>query len=464
MGDPARQLFELAAGLATEKSLDRMLDRILDAMLSVSGAECGFVILLEDGEPDVQRARPPEARPRVSWTILGRVLAENRPILLADAMADPDFSGVRSIQRERVRSVCALPLRTPREAVGAVYLDHRASARVAPGLLDTLHAFAGLAAVAIQNARRAAPAVPDAHVPHPAIVAVDLGMKRVLRLVRRFAGLPYPVYIHGESGTGKELVARAIHDGGPRKREPFVAVNCAAIAGPLAESELFGHVRGAFTGADRDRAGLFEQAHKGTLFLDELEAMPPMLQEKLLRVLQDGVVRRVGGGGMRADVRIVSASNEDIETLPRFRRDLYYRLNVLRIDVPPLRKRRGELPALVDHLLARIARETRTHLRPITPEGLERLGVHCWPGNVRELENALRRAWAESPAEALDAGDFDFLVVRSVPPREPALAVEDYLRMAVEQLGPRLSNAELADRLGISRKTLWKKKKQWGIR
>ncbi len=468
MEDCARRLVALAGSLATERSLDRLLARVLEAVVAVSGAERGFVVILEDGEAGIRRAYPPEARREVSWTILGRVLAENRPLLLADALEDPDFGGAGSVRRGRVRSVCAIPLRSPREAIGAVYLDHRAMTGVfETTMLDMLHAFAGLAAAAIGNVRRSAPVPePERDLPAPAsIVAIDPEMRRVVRAARRYAKLPYPVYLHGESGTGKEVIARLVHDG---REGPFVAANCAAIAGSLAESELFGHVRGAFTGADRDHAGLFEQAHRGTLFLDEVEAMPAALQEKLLRVLQDGEVRRVGGRtSTRVDARIVSASNADLEALEgRFRRDLFYRLNVLRLDLPPLRARPGDLPALTEHFLARIVRETGGGLRRVGAAAMERLRKHTWPGNVRELENALRRACATGEGEVLSPRDFEFLdrATRTVAgtPVDP-VPVDAHLRKQIELFGERMSNSELADRLGISRKTLWKKKKLWGL-
>ncbi len=221
-------------------------------------------------------------------------------------------------------------------------------------------------------------------------------VQAVIDLVRKAAAYPSTVLITGESGTGKELLAQALHRRSPRSAGPFIAVNCAAIPEALLESELFGHERGAFTGADRARAGLFEAAHGGTLLLDEIGDMPTTLQTRLLRVLEDGRIRRVGGTGDRAvDVRVVAATAQDLDEQVRdgrFRQDLFYRLNVVRVRVPPLRDRMEDLPLLTGVLIERAcARLDRAPVK-LTPEALARLAQHDWPGNVRELENTIERA------------------------------------------------------------------------
>jgi DNA-binding NtrC family response regulator len=223
-------------------------------------------------------------------------------------------------------------------------------------------------------------------------------MREVFHLLDRLTDTRLPVLISGESGTGKELVARALHFNGPRKDRPFVSENCAAIPETLLESILFGHVRGAFTGADRDRRGLFEVADGGTLFLDEVGETSPAMQAKLLRVVQSGEFRRVGDERMRkADVRLVCASNRDLRTLVQkgeFREDLYYRLDVARVELPPLRERRDDIPLLVAHLLDKVARASGTPVRRVERAALARLCNYDWPGNVRELENELMRVAA----------------------------------------------------------------------
>jgi two-component system response regulator AtoC len=226
-------------------------------------------------------------------------------------------------------------------------------------------------------------------------LCTSAGMRAVRQLIDKVADTTACVLLRGESGVGKELVARALHDGSPRRQTTLFKVNCAALPGELLESELFGHQKGAFTGAYREKLGRFELAHKGTLFLDEIGELPLGLQAKLLHVLQDGEFARVGDDRVRhADVRVIAATNADLEAgmlAGRFREDLYYRLNVIEIRVPPLRERRDEIPALVEHFLAKFQREYKQQI-DIPPATLRHLVAYDWPGNVRELENVLKRA------------------------------------------------------------------------
>ncbi|MFI5314931.1 MAG: sigma-54-dependent transcriptional regulator [Myxococcota bacterium] len=229
-----------------------------------------------------------------------------------------------------------------------------------------------------------------------AIAAASAGMREVFELVERAAEYKTTVLVTGESGAGKEVVARAVHGLSDRASEPYVAVNCGAIPESLIESELFGHVRGAFTGADSEARGMFREADGGTLFLDEIGELPPVTQVKLLRVLQEEEVRPVGAAKtFPVDVRIIAATARDLEQMVaegRFRSDLYYRLNVFRIHVPPLRERPEDVPLLADQLLAAHARRIGKAVEPLDRDVLEALAAHSWPGNVRELENSLERA------------------------------------------------------------------------
>jgi DNA-binding NtrC family response regulator len=240
------------------------------------------------------------------------------------------------------------------------------------------------------------------------IRGVAPAMQRLYTTIEKVAATDVTVLITGESGTGKELVARTLHAGSHRAAGPFVAVNCAAIPATLLESELFGHERGAFTGADRRREGRFEEAAGGTLFLDEIASMPLLLQPSLLRVLQERRFTRVGGRGeIPSDVRILAASNRDLGALVAsggFRDDLYYRLNVVPLRVPPLRERREDIPLLAEELIARAARRHNVQCRPLPATVLRRLLAYPWPGNVRELANVLERlallAGGETPRES----------------------------------------------------------------
>ena len=418
--------------------------KVLDALVDVSGAERGFLVLRRGGELDVRcaRAMSPEDT-TISRTLVDRALAAGRPVVATDA----DVDLLKSLREQKVRSVCALPLRG---CDGAVYLDHRQAKDLFKDM-DFLEAVAGALDHALRGAleRRG-----DGD-----LAGTSAPMRELRRLLDRVAAAPYPVLVLGESGTGKELVARAVHAKSPRASRPFVAANCASIPENLLEAELFGHAKGAFTGADRDRAGLFEQAHGGTLFLDEVACLSPRAQESLLRVLETGEIRRVGGAKAESvDVRVVAATNENLEE--DFRRDLYYRLNVLRLEIPPLRDRAEDLPLLAETLLKRVAAETGLKRR-LAPDALAALAAHRWPGNVRELENALRRAAALAETDLLRAADFAFLPKAGADP--DILSVDDYMKDVLLRWQGRLSLEDIATRLGLSRKTLWDRKKKWGL-
>ena len=425
--------------------------RVLDALVDVSGAERGFLLLKRGAELEVRCARNMDheevarARDKVSHTLLDRAVAAGKPLVATDA----DVSLLESLRDQKVRSVCVLPLR---HCGGAVYLDHRHAKDLfrESGFLEEV-------AAALDQALKGALERRG----EGELVGSSPPMRELRRLLDRVGAAPYPVLVLGESGTGKELVARAVHMKSPRAAGPFVAANCAAIPENILEAELFGHAKGAFTGAERDRAGLFEQAQGGTLFLDEVACLSPRAQESLLRVLENGEIRRVGGAKAEVvDVRVVAATNENLEDESAFRRDLYYRLNVLRLEVPPLRERAEDVPLLAAALLERVVVETGRRRR-LAPEALPRLAAYRWPGNVRELENALRRAAALSDAEVLGPADFDFLP--KAVGDAPILSVDDYLKDVLCRWEGRLPLEEIAERLGLSRKTLWDRKKKWGL-
>ncbi len=301
------------------------------------------------------------------------------------------------------------------------------------------------------------------------------GPMRALReLIARVAPSPAPVLVQGESGTGKELVARALHDGSARREGSFVAVNCTALPESLLESELFGHTRGAFSGATAPRRGLFVEADGGTLLLDEIGDMPPPLQAKLLRVIQDGEVRAVGSDTIRrVDVRIVAATNQDLEkrvASGRFRSDLFFRLNVVSVTVPPLRERRDDIPALVEHFLARArGRNRAASARRVVPEVLERLAQHAWPGNVRELENLVERLVILSAGEEVGIADLERHAPRLVSGPSPLEVAQErmmslreledaYIAWVVARCGGNKTRA--AEVLGIDPSTIYRRERE----
>ncbi|ACG74997.1 two component, sigma54 specific, transcriptional regulator, Fis family [Anaeromyxobacter sp. K] len=301
-------------------------------------------------------------------------------------------------------------------------------------------------------------------------------MREVRRALREAAEVGATVLVTGRSGTGKEMAARAIHYGGPRAAGPFVAVNCAAIPEPLFESAMFGHRRGAFTGAVESQAGFVEQSSGGTLFLDEVAEIPPAQQAKLLRVLQEGEVTPVGAARpVKVDLRVVAAANRDLEQMVAkgaFREDLFYRLNVLRIELPTLAERAEDVPALAEHLLLDVARGHGVPALGFTPEALAALERHRWPGNVRELRNAVERALLAARGRRIDAADLPAAVVRAPagaeavpPPGEGGLTLAEVERAHVEKVLAMVGwNRSLAARLlGIDRRTLFTKIQRYGL-
>jgi two-component system response regulator HydG len=310
------------------------------------------------------------------------------------------------------------------------------------------------------------------------IIAQSPAMVKLLETVSQVAPSEATVLITGESGTGKELIAAALHFNSARRDGPFVQLNCAAITETLLESELFGHERGAFTGAERRRDGRFQQAGGGSLFLDEVSEMPLAMQVKLLRVLQEREVTPVGGDiAVRVDVRLIAATNRHLPELiatGRFREDLYYRLNVVGLSVPPLRERREDIPLLVQHFLETFAERNRKPIKGVTPQAMDRLIRYRWPGNVRELMNAVERAVVLARADYLPAEDFALMPAEapSLTPlaSSPGGGAENLpldeiekatILKALEAAGG--NKSETARRLGITRRTLHKKLKAYGV-
>jgi DNA-binding NtrC family response regulator len=302
------------------------------------------------------------------------------------------------------------------------------------------------------------------------LIGVSAKMQRVYKMIEKVSQHEYPVLILGESGTGKELVARSIHFSGPRKERPFAPVDCSALVSTLIESELFGYVKGAFTGAVQAKQGLIEAAQGGTLFLDEIGDMPTDLQAKLLRALQEREIKPVGSTERRhINVRIIAATNRDLETAIRsgaFRQDLYFRLNVVQIKLPPLRDRKSDIQLLVMSFLEKFS-DPQGPTRTISDDAMRRLIAYDWPGNVRELENAIERAVALGSGPILHVGDLpsnlQYPTSERVPEKDELLPLEELERRAIlrtlrETSGDKLAAARL---LGIGKTTLYRKLKQY---
>ena len=308
------------------------------------------------------------------------------------------------------------------------------------------------------------------------IIGESDGVKRLLAMIRRVAATEANVLIQGESGTGKELVAQAIHFGGSRAQRPFVAVNCGAIPADLIESELFGHEKGAYTGASSASEGLIREASGGTLFLDEISEMPLAAQVKLLRVLQERQVRPLGSNqSFLTDTRFLAASNRNLkESAERgsFRADLYYRLNVIAIHVPPLRERGADIELLARHFMRQFCQKFASPVTRMHKDFVEFLHHHSWPGNVRELQNVIERAVILADSDVLTLSDLEEMM--ATPPADAGaavapkgnglpLSIEDYTRQVITQYQDRYGEAELAALLGIGRKALWVRRRHWDL-
>lgn len=300
------------------------------------------------------------------------------------------------------------------------------------------------------------------------IIGEHESMREVIKMIREVSEVNVPVLILGESGTGKELVARSIHERSQRRESPFVAINCATLPDSLQDSELFGHVKGAFTGAVEHKAGLFEQANGGSILLDEIGEMELGAQAKLLRILEDGELRRVGGNEVtHVDTRVLASTKEDLSSLiraSRFRDDLYFRLNVIKITLPALRDRITDLSLLVDYFLKRFAGQYHRDIRGIRPRTLKKMEEYRWPGNVRELENTIKRAVILSKSETIEDLDLGELgeshevdSVSSLGEMEMTL-----IRRTLEETG--WNNSVAAAKLGISTTTLWRRMRKFGIK
>ena len=529
------RILELNKEMARAPRPEVLPDSILDAAIELVGAERGFLIVRSGEGPSAVEpvARPPEegspgetrwevvaarnfdrenvrrALRKVSHSIAGGVLETGVPFRSDDAVNDESIAPAASVAELKLRSVMCVPMTVGGDVSGCLYVDNRfAQGQFDPILQEVLEAFADQAALALERVRllqdykksqeslevansqlksalrdqaRAmdylaeslAPSVVELKHGYGELIGRGRAMTAMLTVVDRITDGDFPVLLLGESGTGKELVGRAIHQNGPRRAGPFVAVNCGAIAEGLLESELFGVIKGAYTGAVKDRAGLVEAATSGALFLDEVGEMSLALQAKLLRSLQEKTVRRVGGSHeIPVDVRVLSATNRDLArevSAGRFREDLYYRLKVVQIEVPPLRERREDIPSLIEHFLERECAKIDRKPSQLARECLERLMAHDWPGNVRELENEITRMVALGGDELgpelvshlvhaprLDGGGMKGLVGRRLVDVEA-----DLIRATLEATGGRRGDA--ARMLGIPRRTFYNRLKALGI-
>ncbi len=524
------RILEVNSDLAGELDVARLTTKIIGHAVELLRAERGYVLLAEpDGSLTVHATRGgagDAARTEFSRSIAEGVVATREPVVTLDARGDTRLKSFASVHQLLLESVACVPILAPSgEAIGALYLE----TRVRPGRhfereLPTLRAFADQVAIALENARlvgenrrradqlaetnaelaeaqerlrelldgrteqlkRTRQKLRDAretlysHFGYQGLVGTSGAMRKVYALVDRVKNTDVPVLITGESGTGKEVVARAIHGASGRGKAKMLGVNCGAIPENLLESELFGHVRGAFTGADRERKGLFREAEGGSILLDEIGEMPVKMQAGLLRVLQEKRVRPVGGNSEEpVDVRILFATNRDLERMVqegKFREDLYYRIHVVEIHLPALRERGEDVPQLVDYFLGLFAARYKREKKSVSRDALRRLQTYGWPGNVRQLEHVLLNAWVMSEDQELLPEDFELPDgFRPASDRAPSVlrapkkgTTSQHRRDERERIIEALrscnwNRVKAAEASGIPRRTFYRRLREYGI-
>jgi Nif-specific regulatory protein len=445
-------LLDFSRTLNSVRGLACLQEKALDAVLAAVPADRAAILLTEDGTEGFSsiigrdRRLGPNQPIHASQTILNNVLKDSVAVLSSDVQRDDAYREAESLLERRVHSVMAVPLEVRGAVLGVMYLEASSpGSRFDSDLLQLVTTLGNITALAIENARHLERLdgenrrLHEELNIHHSMVGESKAMREVYEFVSRVAGRDSTVLICGESGTGKELVARAVHVNSARKDKPFVAINCAAITETLLESELFGHERGAFTGAVSQKKGTLEVAEGGTVFLDEIGELAVPMQAKLLRVLQEREFERVGGTRpIKLDVRLIAATNRDLKEASRtgaFRSDLYYRLNVVSLQMPALRERREDIPLLAAFFAAQHGEKVKRRVAGIAPEARACLMRYDWPGNVRELENAIERAVVLGSTELILAEDLpDAILEETAAAGEPVNALAEGLRQAKKEL------------------------------
>ena len=409
---PINQLKAISSWVSSVQDLDKLLQLIIESATGVVRAEAASLLLLDPTTNTLyfkvttgaKGEEVKEFRIKIGQGIAGHVAETGQPLLIADAQQDNRW--MREISDSidyETRSMACVPLKINSSTIGVIQvINKKDSTQFTHADMAVLEEFSSLAALAIGSARSLEQVrqenlnlkkeLGEKH----QIIGKSIILNKVLEDAQKLSRTKTTALIQGESGTGKELLARLIHRESPRKDKPLVVLNCAALPEPLLESELFGHEKGAFTGAAGRKLGKFETAHEGTLFLDEIGEMAPGIQAKLLRVLQEGVFYRVGGNiPITVDVRVLSATNKNLKKEVeegKFREDLFYRLNVVQLNIPPLRERLEDVSFLVEHFLAVFKKETGLSDLKISEAAMDKMSRYNWPGNIRELRNAIERA------------------------------------------------------------------------
>jgi transcriptional regulator with GAF, ATPase, and Fis domain len=490
-----RRLVAFSRRLGEASEFSTLLEHLMDEVIALTHADKGFLVLIDPAEsaddargvPRVRMARNlkgeslDEAVAQLSDSIVKRVLQTGQPVVVSDALTSTEFNASLSVVSLKLTSVMCVPLVRVGQAsertgfaehvIGAIYVGNNAvKALFDEASLEVLTLFAAQASLLVQNALALNALTVEKDTlkeeleksRYGELIGACDGMRQVFRKIEKVARADVSVLITGETGTGKELIAREIHKRGGRAKGPLVVINCGAIPENLLESELFGHVKGAFTGAIATRTGRFQAAHGGTLFLDEIGEMPLHLQVKILRALQERQVTKVGDSKSEAiDIRVVAATHRNLEQMVKegtFREDLYYRLNVVQIHLPPLRERGEDVVVIANYLLKKYTDEQKLKMKGFSAKALVAMRRYPWPGNVRQLENRLKRAVVLCDGATVGPDDLDIVVeeLEDILPLTEALERfrRRYIDEALERNGG--NRTKTARELGVDPRTVFR--------
>jgi transcriptional regulator with GAF, ATPase, and Fis domain len=472
-----RRLCDFSRVLMSKTELPQLLDSLVDMAVEVAGADKGFLIMMDGDRPRVQAARNIQRKAiedpveQLSDSVIQRVVKTRAPLIVSDALKDTNFRNAESVLHLKLCSLMAVPLLDEGKLLGLLYVGNdRVISLFDDRHLEIFTVFAAQASMILAKALL----LDKFKTEYEEIVGTVSGkaygqmvgscdaMQEIYRKIGRVATVDVPVLVTGETGTGKELVAREIHERSNRKSGAFIAINCGAIPENLMESEMFGHVRGAFTGAVGAKPGKFHAAHGGTIFLDEIGELPVNLQVKLLRVLQDKQVLRVGSTKPdKVDSRVLAATNRDLEEemkAGRFREDLFYRLNVVTIHLPPLKERGDDIVLIAKYIFHKLRSEIGGTATGFSPGALKAISMYPWPGNVRQLENKIKKAMVMSEGTRIGAEDLELGVDEIEPILPLTVAKEEFQkRYILEALRRNAGNrTKTAEELGVDPRTIFR--------
>jgi len=482
-----KSLYQASEAINSIRDYNELLEKIMDIAIITVDAERGFLMINDEKtqEMKIEVARNLKKEniinsKEISMTTVYNVLQTGESVRTSDAMSDPRFNLLQSVTLYNLRSIIVVPLKRINRIIGVIYLDTQTMKKVFnEESLEFMNAFSNLAVLSIENAKLTnSLAIENKSLKNEIsslyhfeeIIGVSKQMRNVLELMEKMTNTDVPVLLHGESGTGKGLIARAIHHNSARKDKKFITQYCGALPETLLESELFGYKKGSFTGAMSDKLGLFEAADQGTFFLDEVGDLSLTIQTKLLRVLQEHKIRRIGDTEDRdVDVRTISATNKALEDEVKkgtFREDLYYRLKVIKIEIPPLRERKDDIPILVKYLLNKLNTKSKS-VDGVSNEAMSVLMQYDWPGNIRELENMIQHAIVMAKRDLVTVDDLPpeitnkRIIRREIYSKKLKDIEKEHIINVLKEND--YSRKKTSDVLGISLRTLQYKLKEYSI-